>query len=221
MRPGPHSAVRAAMPTRHISDPGVTLVELFAWMTESSLTRSTHHAGASAEVPRAPRFRPEAAAAGTHDAHAAACCGHANFCAARRPGADGEVCCRCDSAPRTERSITVSEVRLRAVQVDHGSGLQDRSGEWSNGLPVRVFGDNPQPGAAIHPRLPADRHGDTGLVRSAMGTAGTRREGACRAERRGTHATARRANRQAARMPPAAPRHRLPGRPSTPRSRRV
>jgi hypothetical protein len=48
------------------------------------------------------------------------------------------------------RGITVSDVRLGAIQVDAGTGLENRSSEWRNRLPVAVFGGNPPVGAAVY-----------------------------------------------------------------------
>ena len=135
----------------NISDPGVTLVELFAWMTESSLyalnrTTPAHRQKFLALLGFAPKPPQPAHTMLTLQPAA----GTPTFVLPEGLELTAKSAAGAILPLRTERSITVSEVRLRAVQVDHGSGLQDRSGEWSNGLPVRVFGDNPQPGAAIY-----------------------------------------------------------------------
>jgi hypothetical protein len=134
----------------NISDPGVTLIELFAWMTESSvyaLNRITRRHrnkflsligfAPNAPVPSRivmslapPAIAPFVLPAGVEFSVSAASGPLVQF--------------------RTLRAVTVSDVELAAVQIDRGAGLENRTIEWTNGLPLRVFGGDPQPGAAVY-----------------------------------------------------------------------
>ncbi len=137
----------------NISDPGVTLIELFAWRTESSVYRINRTTDRQRMkflsligfAPRPPlaaramfRLRPAPAAAPF------VLPAGVEFDARNPSGAVVPV--------RTLRAVTVADVRMAALQVDEnrGRGLEDRTPEWKNGLPVRVFGLEPQPGAAFY-----------------------------------------------------------------------
>jgi hypothetical protein len=51
----------------------------------------------------------------------------------------------------TARAVALAPVSLDVVQGDLGDGsLRDYSRDWSDGLPIPVFGTNPQPGAALY-----------------------------------------------------------------------
>jgi hypothetical protein len=135
----------------NISDPGVTLIELFAWMTESSvyalnrITTAHRHRFLSllGFAPEPPR-----------PAHTMLALSPAPGTAAFQLPAGVEFVAQTPAGAtfpfRTQRNITVSEVRIAAVQVDEGAGPQNRTVEWRNGLPVRAFGGDPRSGMAIY-----------------------------------------------------------------------
>jgi hypothetical protein len=135
----------------NVSDPGVTLLELFAWMTESSvysLNRVTPQhrqkflslLGFAPEPPRPARTMLGLGPAA----------GAASF--VLPAGTEFEARNSAGSAVpfRTLRALTVSDVRLTAVQVDDGSGLTDATVEWRNGLPIRPLGSSPKMASALY-----------------------------------------------------------------------
>jgi hypothetical protein len=135
----------------NISDPGITLVELLAWMAESSvyaLNRIT------------PRHRYKFlsllgfAPVGPQPSQTMLTLVPPGAIAPFELPSGLELLATPAGGAaltfRTLRSITVSNVRLTTVQIDEGGGLENRTTEWRNGLPIRVFGGSPRPGAAIY-----------------------------------------------------------------------
>jgi hypothetical protein len=137
---------------QNASDPGITLVELLAWLTEMTIYRSNriwprHRRkflellGFDMQLPRAATtllsFAPEASTA-PFELPAGV-----QFTAT--PG-NGLV------VPfTTQRDLDVSPVMLQAIQVDAGDGnILDVTGRWEDQTPVAAFGTNPQPGAALY-----------------------------------------------------------------------
>jgi hypothetical protein len=135
----------------NVSDPGITLIELFAWLTESSvygLNRVTarHREKFLSLIGFAPR--PPLASQSLLALRPAP--GSASFLLPAGIEFVTRTPDRTVVPWRTLRPITISDVRLAAVQVDEGAGVEDRTVEWKNGLSVRVFGTDPQPGAAFY-----------------------------------------------------------------------
>ena len=135
----------------NISDPGITLMELFAVKTEAStfaLNRITdrHRRQFLSLI----GFAPQA----PQPAFAMAALRPANGAAPFVLPAGVELVVPSPGRPavtfRTLRRTTISDARIDAVQVDEGAGLENRTVEWRNGLPLLVFGSSPQPGAAIY-----------------------------------------------------------------------
>jgi hypothetical protein len=135
----------------NISDPGITLMELFAVKAEAStfaLNRITerHRRQFLSLIGFAPR-PPQ-------PAHAMAALTPANGAATLVLPAGVEMVVpspgRAAVTFRTLRRTTVSDTRIDAVQIDEGLGLENRTAEWRSGLPLLVFGGDPQPGAAIY-----------------------------------------------------------------------
>jgi hypothetical protein len=137
---------------QNVSDPGITLVELFAWLTEMTIYRldriSSHHRRKFLELLGFDMRLPEAALT------------FLSF--APSSGADpfdlpaGVQFQAVSSAGlvvpfRTMNSLDISPVNLRAIQVDTGDGnIQDFTGAWNDQTLVAAFGTNPQPGAALY-----------------------------------------------------------------------
>jgi Baseplate J-like protein len=136
----------------NVHDPGRTLVELFAWLTESSIYRlnripERHRRkflallGCTSQPPQAAHtfltFSPEtgtgpfALPAGTSFETSAATAPVVRF--------------------RTLRDLTISIVHMSALQVDEGDGqLQDQTRHWREQLPLYIFGSNPRAGASLY-----------------------------------------------------------------------
>jgi Baseplate J-like protein len=133
-------------------DPGITLMEMLAWLTESMVyqlnqvpTRFTwkflSFIGYSKRGPvpahtvltfdSLPPGAPFEAPQGVEFAAAAA---------------GGEL------APfATTRAINLAQVKMTALQVDPGTGiLRDYSGDFADDLPIAALGADPQPGAALY-----------------------------------------------------------------------
>jgi hypothetical protein len=133
-------------------DPGITLIEMFAWLTESMVyqlnqipdrftwkflafigypKRGPLPAGtvlAFQPVPPGPAF---------------AVPGGVQFVASNASGTSAFFA--------ATRAIDLAQVTLSALQVDIGTGvLRDYSRDLSDGLPITAFGTNPVPGAALY-----------------------------------------------------------------------
>src|SRR5215469_14244845 len=134
------------------SDPGITLVELFAWLTEMTIYRldriSPRHRRKFLELLGFDMRLPQAAttllsfapASGTNSFGLPA---GVQFQAVTNAG---------NVVPfRTKRDLDVTPVTLRSIQVDSGDGvLQDVTGQWNDQSPVAAFGFDPQPSAALY-----------------------------------------------------------------------
>lgn len=135
----------------NISDPGVTLMELFAVTTEASVFALNRITEAHRRqflsligfAPAPPRPAHMMAALRPANGTAAFVLPAGVEFVAQSPGREAVTL-------RTLRTTTISDTRLVAVQVDDGGGIENRTSEWRNGLPLAVFGGNPQPGAAIY-----------------------------------------------------------------------
>jgi hypothetical protein len=134
------------------SDPGITLVELFAWLTEMTIFRLDRippsHRRKFLELLGFDMHLPEAATTFLSFAPSA---GTAPFelpagVQFQSVTGDGTVV-----TFRTRRDVDVTPVNLRAIQVDLGDGnLQDMTGQRNDDSPVAGFGLNPQPGATLY-----------------------------------------------------------------------
>lgn len=136
----------------NVHDPGITLMELFAWLTDMTVYRLNR-------VPERHRrkflaltgFRPQPPRAAQAVLAFAPDTGTAPF--AVPAGAEFEATDP-EGHPvrfRTLRDLDVSVVTLAAVQVDAGDGhLQDRTRDWRDGLPIPALGLDPRPGAALY-----------------------------------------------------------------------
>jgi hypothetical protein len=129
----------------NIHDPGRTLAELFAWLTEMDIYRLNR-------VPERHR-RKFLALTGFLPAPPRAARVFLNFTADHGIApfvvpAGAEF----GSPPfRTTRDVTVSVVTLAAVQVEANAGVfVDRTRDFEDGLPIELFGPDPQPGAAFY-----------------------------------------------------------------------
>jgi hypothetical protein len=136
----------------NVHDPGITLMELFAWLTEMTVYRLNR-------VPERHRrkflaltgFRPQPPRAAQTILAFTPDAGTSRFSVP--VGAEFEA-----TAPeghpvrfRTLRDLDVSVVTLAAVQIDAGDGhIQDRTRDWRDGLPIPALGPHPQPGAALY-----------------------------------------------------------------------
>ena len=140
----------------NVHDPGITLIELFAWLVEQDIYRvnripDRHRLkflaliGFSPQGPRPARtmlaFAPPL---GTENLLISA-----GF---QFEGTDTEGHSVSFS---TLRDLTVANAALEAVQVSEHDGngaliTSDRTRQWRAELPIRVLGSNPQPGAALY-----------------------------------------------------------------------
>jgi hypothetical protein len=136
----------------NVHDPGITLMELFAWLTESSIYRlnrvpERHRLKFLALIGFAPR-PPQPARAVLAFAPTAATPpfsvpGGMEF---EVLGTGGEAVLF-----RTLRDLDVGPATLEAVLVRSADGgLKDRTADWREGLPLTVLGANPKPGAAFY-----------------------------------------------------------------------
>ncbi|MET0459883.1 MAG: baseplate J/gp47 family protein [Ilumatobacteraceae bacterium] len=128
------------------SDPGITLLELFAWLVEQDIYR----------VNRVPERHRRAFVALT-----------GTVCLPPRPattilqvtpgaGGDGLVLpagltFRAGDLPyRLTAPLTLTSSRLSRIQVFDGSAFADVTARWREGTGFAAFGDDPRPGAALY-----------------------------------------------------------------------
>ena len=128
-------------------DPGITLMELFAWLAEMDIYRLNQvpprHRLKFLElvgfVPRPPRGARTMLAFSPKSGGPLAIPAGAQFEAPDH------------TAFRTLRNLAAAVAPLRAVQVDDGSGaIQDHTGEWLAGIPLACFGNGITAGAALY-----------------------------------------------------------------------
>jgi hypothetical protein len=140
----------------NVHDPGITLIELFAWLTEMTVYRlnrvpDRHRRKFLSLIDYAPHTPQAAHTVLTFDPDP----GTAPF--EIPAGAEFEAA-TFEGLPirfRTLRNLTVSVANLAVVQVEEidASGtatIHDRTRDWRDALPMAPFGDNPQPGAAFY-----------------------------------------------------------------------
>lgn len=136
----------------NVHDPGITLIELFAWLCESAIYRlnqvpESHLRkflaliGFPARPPQAAHamisFTPEA------ETNPFLVPAGVVFTAGHNPDKPLPF--------RTLRPLTVSAVRLAALQVDAGDGkIIDFTRDWQAGFAVAALGPNPRTGASLY-----------------------------------------------------------------------
>jgi hypothetical protein len=136
----------------NVHDPGITLIELFAWLTEANIYRlnriTERHRrkflGLLGFEPHQPRAsRAVLLCKSGAGSHAFPLPAGTEF---EAPGAMGET------VPfRTLRDLNVAGVELAALQVDAGDGgIRDRTRDWREGLPLHMLGSTPVLGAALY-----------------------------------------------------------------------
>ncbi len=134
----------------NIHDPGRTLIELFAWLTEMAVYRLNrvpprHRRkfllllGFVAQPPRA----AELVFSFSVDANTASLLLPAGtqFETSAQPGQQ--------VAFSTIRDVNLSTTNLAVIQVDSGN-IHDYTADWRDGLGVAVFGNDPSPGAVLY-----------------------------------------------------------------------
>jgi hypothetical protein len=135
---------------QNIHDPGITLLELFAWlaeMTDYRLNRvPSRHKRKFLQLLGFDQQPPAAARTALSFASAAAPFVLPAGCEFEGTNLDLQVL-----PLRTLAEITVSAANLVAVQVDAGSGvLVDRTHDFMDAFPVQLLGPAPQPDAAFY-----------------------------------------------------------------------
>jgi hypothetical protein len=136
----------------NVHDPGRTILELYAWLTEMAIYRldripDRHKRkflsliGFTAQPPHPARtflsFKPVP--------------GSGPFVLPKgiefETGAEGTL----PTQFRTLRDFTISVVSLSAIQIDEGLGvLRDRTVDLYDGLPIALLGNDPHPDAALY-----------------------------------------------------------------------
>jgi predicted phage baseplate assembly protein len=138
----------------NLSDPGITLVELFAWIAEMDLywlnrvpiERLGKFLALAGMAPRPPRAARVAVSFALAPGAAPADLPADLEVAGEDPGGVLTVF-------RTLQPVTVGAARLAALQsagAAAGAPAVDYTARWQRGLPVPLLGDDPQPGAALY-----------------------------------------------------------------------
>jgi predicted phage baseplate assembly protein len=149
----------------NVHDPGITLIELFAWLAEQDIYRLNR-------VPERHRrkflaligFNPEPSHAARTMLSFIPDAGTGAF---KLPAGVEFEGASPDGQPvpfRTLRDLTVAEAKLAAVQVgelnvEGNLIFRDRTRDWRDGLPIAALGLNPQPGESLYlgfSELPAE-----------------------------------------------------------------
>ena len=140
----------------NIHDPGITLIELFAWLTEMTVYRlnrvpERHRRKFLALIGFSPWPPRAAQTVLTFDPDS----GTSPF---ELPGGTEFEATNPDGQPiqfRTLRDLTVAVVALAAVQVEQPDAkgnlvIRNRTGDWRDGLLIAALGQHPQPGEALY-----------------------------------------------------------------------
>jgi len=136
----------------NLHDPGITLIDLFAWLAEMACYRLNR-------VPERHRrqflaligFTPRDPVPSYGTLQFTPASGSAGFVLPAGTEFEGTAPDQRRMPFRILRDMTVSPVELRALLVDAGDGtLWDRSRDLADGLPIYPFGSDPQSGAALY-----------------------------------------------------------------------
>ncbi|MEB2364056.1 MAG: baseplate J/gp47 family protein [Bryobacteraceae bacterium] len=136
----------------NLHDPGITLIDLFAWLAEMACYRLNR-------VPERHRrkflaligFTPRDPVPSYGMLQFTPASGSAGFVLPAGTEFEGTAPDQRRMPFRTLRDMTVSPVELRALLVDAGDGtLWDRSRDLADGLPIYPFGSDPQSEAALY-----------------------------------------------------------------------
>ncbi len=135
----------------NIHDPGITLIELFAWlgeMTDYRLNRvPSRHKRKFLELLGFDVAGPTPADAMLSFAPAAATAPFVLPAGSEFEGTNPDQV----TAPfRTLRDTTVLPSSLKAVQVDVSGTLVDRTHDFTDGFPIQILSAKPEPGAAFY-----------------------------------------------------------------------
>jgi predicted phage baseplate assembly protein len=132
------------------SDPGITMLELLAWIADSDIYRANRipdkHTlaflallGISPEPPSAARAPVQFTLKSAPAVHLPA---STELDAAMLDGSAGKF--------RLRNAVTVLPATLQAVQVQSGGRFRDVTGAWTHGKPISIFGESPQVGDALY-----------------------------------------------------------------------
>lgn len=133
------------------SDPGITLMELMAWVTDADIYRANRIPDAHTLAFLAligVRPLPALAARGVvqfvlkAEGTALSLPSTTELDAPMLDGNQGKF--------RLISPISVLPAAIAAVQVQSGGTFRDATGDWTHGKPLAIFGTNPQPGDALY-----------------------------------------------------------------------
>jgi hypothetical protein len=128
-------------------DPGITLMEMLAWITETDIYRVDR-------IPEA-HFQTFLSLLGIHIEPPVAARAVVTF--SLKTVVKGKVDLPAGTllrGPETKfqllSEISVLPAILGAVQVESGGKFRDITGDWRRGKPLAIFGDDPKPGASFY-----------------------------------------------------------------------
>lgn len=135
----------------NIHDPGITLMELLAWIAEMDLYRLNR-------VPDRHRrkflaligVRPEPPRPARTVLRFGLPSGASELALPETLEFEGKDPFGQPTRFRTLEAITVVSSQLKAVQVKDRAGVHDLTSRWQRGEPLALFGDDPRPGAALY-----------------------------------------------------------------------
>ena len=136
----------------NLHDPGITLIDLYAWLAEMTAYRlnriSPRHKQKFVELLGFQLLDPSPAVVALSFGPAALTPAFIIPAGAEFEGTNSDL----QVVPfRTLRDLTVSDSVLKAVQVDGGDGsLTDRTADFTEGFPVKPFGNAPIPDSALY-----------------------------------------------------------------------
>jgi uncharacterized phage protein gp47/JayE len=127
-------------------DPGITLMEMLAWIAETDIYRVDR-------IPDA-HFQTFLSLIGIHIEPPVAARAVVTF--SLKAAVKGKVDLPAGTllGPETKfqllREISVLPATLSAVQVESGGKFRDVTGDWRRGKPLAIFGDDPKPGGSFY-----------------------------------------------------------------------
>ena len=133
------------------SDPGITIMELLAWVTDNDIYRANRvpdaHILAFLALIGAAPCPPRAASAAIQFVLKSGALPQllpatTELDAAMLDGSRGKF--------RLLNGLSVLPAVISAVQVQSGGTYRDATGDWTHNKPILIFGSNPQPGDALY-----------------------------------------------------------------------
>jgi hypothetical protein len=135
----------------NVSDPGITLMELLAWIADSDIYRANRVPDAHLLAFLAlVGLRPAPPIAARTAVQFVLAKGAAKLLLPATTELDAKLLNGKKGKFCLEKDVWALPAAIQAVQALSGGKFRDVSGDWSHGKPIAAFGPNPQPGDAFY-----------------------------------------------------------------------